>query len=98
MSDVLKVNRRAFLKSGAVLGGGLILGIHLSGLDSALAAASKPAEFAPNAFIRIGRDGSVTAIINHTELGQGTSTALAMLIAEELECDWTKVGVEFAPV
>jgi isoquinoline 1-oxidoreductase beta subunit len=98
MSDVIKVNRRDFLKTGAVLGGGLILGIHLSGLDSALAAASKRPEFVPNAFIRIGRDGTVTALINHTELGQGTSTALAMLIAEELECDWNKVSIEFAPV
>jgi isoquinoline 1-oxidoreductase subunit beta len=81
-----------------VLGGGLILGIHLSGLDSALAVTSKPATFIPNAFIRIGRDGVVTFIINHTELGQGTSTSLAMLIAEELECDWKRVKTEFAPV
>ncbi len=98
MSEVLKVNRRDFLKTGAVVGGGLILGMHLAGLDSALAAASKPAEFVPNAFIRVDRDGFVTFIINHTELGQGTSTALSMLIAEELECDWTKVRFEFAPV
>jgi isoquinoline 1-oxidoreductase beta subunit len=98
MSDVIKVNRRDFLKTGAVLGGGLVLGMHLSGLDSALAAASKPSQFAPNAFIRIGRDGFVTCIINHTELGQGTSTGLAMLIAEELECDWKRVSTEFAPV
>ncbi|HTY20399.1 MAG TPA: molybdopterin cofactor-binding domain-containing protein, partial [Geobacteraceae bacterium] len=98
MSDVIKVNRRDFLKTGAALGGGLILGMHLPGLDSALAAASEPALFAPNAFIRIGRDGSATFIINHTELGQGTSTALSMLIAEELECDWAKVRLEFAPV
>jgi isoquinoline 1-oxidoreductase beta subunit len=98
MSDVIKVNRRDFLKTGAVLGGGLVLGMHLSGLDSVLAAASKPSQFAPNAFIRIGRDGFVTCIINHTELGQGTSTGLAMLIAEELECDWKRVSTEFAPV
>jgi isoquinoline 1-oxidoreductase beta subunit len=98
MSDVIKVNRRDFLKTGAVLGGGLILGMHISGLDSALAAASKPAVFVPNAFIRIAHDGTVTFIINHSELGQGTSTALAMLIAEELECDWKRVRLEFAPV
>lgn len=98
MSDVIKVNRRDFLKTGAALGGGLVLAMHLPGLDSALAAASKPDAFVPNAFIRIGRDGIVTCIINHTELGQGTSTALAMLIAEELECDWKKIRLEFAPV
>ncbi len=98
MNEIRKVTRRDFLKTGAVLGGGLILGMHLPGLDSALAAASRPAPFVPNAFIRIGRDGVATFIINHTELGQGTSTSLAMLIAEELECDWTKVRLEFAPV
>jgi len=98
MSDVIKVNRRDFLKTGAVLGGGLVLGMHLSGLDSALASASKPAAFVPNAFIRIAGDGTVTFIINHSEMGQGTSTALAMLIAEELECDWKRIRLEFAPV
>src|SRR5512136_2732423 len=98
MNEIRKVTRRDFLKTGALVGGGLVLGMHLSGLDSALAAATKPAVFVPNAFIRVGRDGSVTCIINHTELGQGTSTALAMLIAEELECDWTRVRMEFAPV
>jgi isoquinoline 1-oxidoreductase beta subunit len=98
MSDIVKVNRRDFLKTGATLGGGLILGMHLTCLDSALAAAAKPAAFVPNAFIRIGSDGAVTCIINHTELGQGTSTSLAMLIAEELECDWKGIRMEFAPV
>ncbi|MBC7974122.1 MAG: xanthine dehydrogenase family protein molybdopterin-binding subunit, partial [Myxococcales bacterium] len=63
-------------------------------------AAPKPA--APplpqaNAFLRIGTDDSVTVLLSHSEMGQGIWTGLAMLIAEELECDWSKVRCEHAP-
>jgi isoquinoline 1-oxidoreductase beta subunit len=51
-----------------------------------------------NPFIRIGPDESVTLTVNHSEMGQGVYTALPMLVAEELECDWTKILVEAAPV
>jgi isoquinoline 1-oxidoreductase subunit beta len=54
--------------------------------------------FAPNAFIRIGRDDTVTVIVNHSEMGQGVYTALPMIVAEELDADWSKVRVEAAPV
>lgn len=54
--------------------------------------------FAPNAFIRIGTDDVVTVIVNHSEMGQGIFTALPMLVAEELDADWSKVRVEAAPV
>ena len=54
--------------------------------------------FALNAFIAIGSDDVVTLIVNKSEMGQGVYTSLPMLIAEELECDWSKVRVESAPV
>jgi len=54
--------------------------------------------FALNPFIRISSDDIVTIIVNHSELGQGVYTSLPMLVAEELECDWTKIRVEAAPV
>ena len=58
-----------------------------------------PAEtFAFNPFLRIGRDGTVTVVAHKSEMGQGVYTALPMLIAEELECDWSTVRVEAAPV
>jgi isoquinoline 1-oxidoreductase subunit beta len=99
MSAIVKVSRRAFIKAGAVLGGGLLLGCHLSPPTSRPeAAATKDLPYAPNAFIRIGADDSVTLIINKSEMGQGVFTSLPMLIAEELECDWRKVRVEAAPV
>ena len=54
--------------------------------------------FAPNAFLRIGSDDIVTVIVNHSELGQGVYTALPMLVAEELDADWSKVRIAAAPV
>jgi isoquinoline 1-oxidoreductase beta subunit len=54
--------------------------------------------FAPNAFIRIDTDDTVTIIVNHSEMGQGVYTALPMLVAEELDADWDKVRFEAAPV
>ncbi|HWW95174.1 MAG TPA: xanthine dehydrogenase family protein molybdopterin-binding subunit [Vicinamibacteria bacterium] len=91
--------RRAFLKGSAVAGGGLILGFWLPGTRGGSAQAEDgPPQYPPNAFIRIRPDGSVTFLIGKSEMGQGVYTALAMLIAEQLECDWSKVRVESAPV
>src|SRR5688572_24727599 len=104
MSDILNLSRRRFLKTSALAGGGLVLGVYLPELANhaeaaqAEAAQERPAPFAPNAFVRIGTDDSVTVLINHSEMGQGTFTALSMLLAEELDADWTKVRAEHAPV
>ena len=51
----------------------------------------------PNAFLKIAKDGSVTVQVKHLEFGQGVMTSLPMLVAEELDCDWTKVRAELAP-
>ena len=51
-----------------------------------------------NPFVRIASDETVTIIVNHSEMGQGVYTSLPMLLAEELECDWSKIVVEPAPV
>ena len=99
MTEIINVSRRNFLITGAALGGGLILGIFLPGKDIAMAmATSKTKAFVPNAFIRIGTDDMVTIFVNKSEMGQGVYTSLPMLIAEELEADWTKIKVEPAPV
>src|SRR5437762_3682402 len=97
MSEILDLNRRDFLKTGAAAGGGLVIGFYLP-LGNRLAAQQTSTTFAPNAFIRIGTDGWVTVIVNHSEMGQGVYTALPMLAAEELDADWSKVRVESAPV
>jgi isoquinoline 1-oxidoreductase beta subunit len=90
------VSRRAFLQAGAAAGGGLLIGVALPPLaGTAEAAAAK--DFAPNAFIRIGRDGRVTVIVSYVEMGQGTYTAIPMLVAEELEVGLDRVRYEPAP-
>ena len=97
MNDVFKISRREFLKSSALAGGGLLLACHLPcGVLDAIAA--DEATFAPNAFLRIGTDESVTVIVNKSEMGQGVYTALPMLIAEELCCDWKQVTFQASPV
>jgi len=99
MSKIIKITRRDFLKTGALVGGGLILGFHMPASESFSETPTQPATpIVLNAFIRIGTDDTVTIIVNHSEMGQGVYTSLPMLIAEELECDWRKVLVESAPV
>ena len=99
MTTIVNCSRRNFLKSSALAGGGLILGVHIPGITGSAKAAEQAAStFVPNAFLRIGKDGSVTVMGNHCEMGQGAYTSGAMTVAEELDADWTKVRVEPAPV
>jgi isoquinoline 1-oxidoreductase beta subunit len=92
------VSRRAFLKSGAAAAGGLVIGFWLPGRQRLAHAQGAPRPpIHPNAFLRIARDGSVTVTVKNLEFGQGVTTALPMLVAEELECDWSKVRAELAP-
>ncbi|MFZ5868309.1 MAG: molybdopterin cofactor-binding domain-containing protein [Thermodesulfobacteriota bacterium] len=99
MSRIMNVSRRDFLKTGAAVSGGLILGFSLP-LGNALSqSATQPAAgTAMNAFVRIGTDDVVTITVNHSEMGQGVYTSMPMLVAEELEIDLSKVSVEAAPV
>ncbi|MGC4071403.1 MAG: xanthine dehydrogenase family protein molybdopterin-binding subunit [Nibricoccus sp.] len=97
-------SRRSFLKTAGA-GLGLVIAFHFTGKSAraaALDAAKTPpgvaGMLAPNAFLRIATDGCVTVFINHSEMGQGIVTALPMLVAEELDADWSKVRTEFAPV
>jgi isoquinoline 1-oxidoreductase beta subunit len=99
MSAPVLVGRREFIRTGAALGGGLLVSLHTPlarGTSEASAAEEK--DFALNAFVRIGTDESVTVISAHSEMGQGIYTSLPMLLNEELQGDWSKVRVEAAPV
>ncbi len=88
------LNRRQLLKTAM----GLTLAWYLPDALSASATSSSGAvEFAPNAFLRIGTDNMVTVISKHLEMGQGTYTGLATIVAEELDADWQQVRVEAAP-
>ena len=90
------LSRRAVLTAGAAAGGGLLIGFRLLPAAEAIAAPEAEA-FAPNAFVRIEKNGRVTVISPSIEMGQGTYTSLPMLVAEELEVDLAQVSVEHAP-
>ena len=93
------MERRDFLKISVAASGGLLIGFRFPGVSKlASAQTSLGKTFMPNAFVRIGTDERVTVIVNHSEMGQGVYTSLPMLLAEELDADWSKVGYESAPV
>jgi isoquinoline 1-oxidoreductase beta subunit len=99
MSASAMVGRRDFIRTGAAIGGGLLVSLYAplpDGTGGAVAAEGK--DFAVNAFVRIGTDESVTVIAAHSEMGQGVYTSLPMLLNEELQADWSKIRVEAAPV
>ncbi len=89
-------SRREFVGAGAAAGGGLLLSIALPPSIPRRGVTPAPS-FAPNAFIRIDRDGQVTLTMHKVEMGQGTYTSMSMLLAEELEVDLSAVRLEHAP-
>ena len=95
-----ELSRRTFLQTGAAVGGGLLLGFTLpplSPLSPLPPRVQNDGPFAPNAFIRIDRDGRVTLMMHKVEMGQGTYTSMPMLLAEELEVELSQVRLEHAP-
>jgi isoquinoline 1-oxidoreductase subunit beta len=98
MTVATRMRRRDFLKTGAALSGGLLLNLYVPDWAPARAAQASSNPVALNAFVHISSDDWVTVISNHSEMGQGIYTSLPMLIAEELEADWSKIRVESAPV
>jgi isoquinoline 1-oxidoreductase beta subunit len=103
MTPTIDVARRRFMQASAAAASGLVIGFYLPpGVRRALAAGSQ-APAAPaalpdmNAFLEIATDDTITIRLAHAEMGQGIWTTLAMLVAEELECDWSNVRVEHAP-
>jgi isoquinoline 1-oxidoreductase beta subunit len=87
------LTRRRFLQTTALAGAALIVSFRLE--DRPAAAADDV--LAPNAFVRIAPDNSVTIIGKHIEMGQGSHTGLATILAEELDADWSQIRVEAAP-
>src|SRR6516165_7516718 len=90
------LGRRSFLKATVAAAAGLTIGFNWAGPPRRALAATADA-FAPNAFLRIAPDNSVTVIAKHLEMGQGTYTGLATVVAEELDADWDQIRVESAP-
>ena len=94
MNAILNVSRRDALKLGA---GGFALAMTMApGLRRTAAAATGDAALAPNVFVSIAKDGTVTIMAHRSEMGQGIRTGLPMIVADELEADWSRVKVEQA--
>ena len=92
----LIASRRKFLKASAAAGGGLVIGFALPGASRLAQAAAKDTPL--SAYLRIAADGNITVVCGLSEMGQGVHTAIPMLIAEELDADWSRVRVEQAGV
>ena len=93
------LSRRGVVFAGLSAAGGLMIGVPMAAsakVQPAVMADGTNAVKEMTAFLVIEPDNTVTIRIPHAEMGQGTSTALAMLVAEELECDWAKVRIEYA--
>jgi len=86
----MSATRRAFLKTSAIGGAALLLEVPLP------IRGEQKTRFAPNQWVRVGSDGRVTLVVARSEMGQGVRTALAMILAEELEADWASVSIEQA--
>src|SRR5712672_1779068 len=93
----IALDRRSFIKAGAALAGSLIIDFAIPLGECPAFAQTAPAPFAPNAFIRIDRQGAVTLVMPMVEMGQGVYTSMAMLLAEELEVGLDHVKLEHAP-
>jgi isoquinoline 1-oxidoreductase beta subunit len=95
MAPILNVSRRSFLAAVGIGGGGLVLGVALDGLPGlkGLAAPGEPAAFAPNVFLSVDPSGLVRIVAHRSEMGQGIRTSTTMVVADELEADWSRVAV-----
>lgn len=89
-------SRRNFLKTGAILSGGLMISFTVPAATR-LKGTEANTDFSPNAYLRVGTDNNIHVVLAHSEMGQGIWTTLAMLIAEELDADWKNIHVEHGP-
>jgi isoquinoline 1-oxidoreductase beta subunit len=95
-----KLTRRAFISTAVVAGGGVVIGIAMRPGNQVKDLAAKlgdEGEGLVHTYIKIDSDNVVTAIVPHSEMGQGVHTALGQMLAEELDADWDQVKVEEAP-
>lgn len=96
----MAISRRAFIVGGALAGGGLLLGYALapfSNLKRARALGAEGDEVLLLTWVKLAPDGTLTVIVPHSEMGQGVHTSLPMMLAEELDVDWSQVRMEQAP-
>jgi isoquinoline 1-oxidoreductase beta subunit len=100
MSKLSKWSRRSFIAGGVLAGGGVVIGVALRQgdfRDDVVSAVTAEGEALLNIWVKIDHLGKVTAIVPHSEMGQGAQTALAQMLADEMDAKWSDVGFEEAP-
>src|SRR6266853_1957302 len=93
----LHLNRRSFLRASAAAAGGLLVSFYVDLPALAQEGNPQPKVYPPEAFVRVGPDGRIVISINRLEFGQGVSTGLPMIVADEMDADWSQVQAELAP-
>ena len=93
MLETANLNRRTLLKAGALAGGGLMLTATMPLVARAATASGTPAAAELNAFVSISPDNVITIVGKNPEIGQGIKTMLPMLIADEMDADWSQVRI-----
>jgi isoquinoline 1-oxidoreductase beta subunit len=93
---IVKIDRRAFLKSSLLGSTGLILGTHISCSSYMSDEQSSDVVFNPNAFVFINSNGDVIIIAHRSEMGTGIRTSLPAIVADEMEADWKRVAIQQA--
>src|SRR5512132_2452849 len=95
----LQLNRRSFLRVSSVAAGGLLVSLYLDFPAFAQEGppAAPPKVYPPNAFVHIRPDGKILITVNRLEFGQGVQTSLPLILADEMDADWSKVEAELAP-
>src|SRR5258706_2861313 len=94
----LHLNRRSFLRASAGAAGGLLISLYVD-LPALAQEGNPPAAkvYPPDAFVHVRPDGRIVVMVNRLEFGQGVQTALPMILADEMDADWSKVVAEHAP-
>src|SRR2546430_13555620 len=96
ISNHSAVSRRGFLKVSAAVTGGLFVSLHLD-WPALAQQPPKPQVYPPDAFVHVRPDGKIVIQVNRLEFGQGVQTALPVLLADEMDADWSQVTAELAP-
>src|SRR5437868_1275961 len=95
----LNINRRSFLRTSTVAAGRLLISLYLDlpALAHAVTQAPQPKLYPPDAFVHVRGDGKIAVTVNRLEFGQGVQTSLPMILADEMDADWSQVVPELAP-
>src|SRR6476469_8710963 len=95
----LRLNRRRFLSVSSAAAGGMLVALYLDVTAVALESSQGPPAkvYPPDAFVHVRPDGKIEITVNRLEFGQGVQTALPMILADELDADWSQVIAELAP-